>query len=263
MSSSVALAIPRTGCQRLTDGGQSKECITFAAWQSPQDKTPKRVVIRVDGLVNDYKDADGNTGFPCGVVKVSYAIGGLNKEVLLDCLTQSALVVWANSVEVAAYRDTNRIAALAPYSIKPCADQTVAAAISACECGDTGLADARYLDVVPLTTEGSGNIQSFFYAIPAGARVVRLLPGAKQSDTVLNEVQWGGGVFFTANDPRKAGVIGLIESRDVTTRTAYTIPANARFLALNSNDSGDIAELVTPPFIEWIMAPASVTVQTP
>lgn len=255
-------AIPPTGCQRLTNGGLSKELLTFAAWQSPDLTVPKRVVIRCDGLENDYRDADGAPGFPCGVAIVRITIGGLTKEVKVDCLTQSALVVWANSVDVTAHRDEARVTALAAWNVKPAANQTIAAAISsACDCGDSGSADARYLCPVDLNPEAD-QPQFLVFEVPHSARLLRLLPGASSAPAL---VDWsaGGVVYFSANDPIKtSSLVGMIEAADATsTRRTFTVPANARFMVLVIPAGEALATLDQIPWLEWVLAPSSVRVE--
>lgn len=267
------LATALTGNAQLTDGGQSKECIVIAAWQTPDTGVPKRIVVRCDGRVNNVKDADGNPGFPCGVLLVRYTIGGLTREVKVDCLSESALTVWAESVDVQAYRDDARIAALAAFPwgpLKPCSKQVVTVAIS--PAGDTGHADARYLDalLIPPATE-EGDDFDVWLAVPPNARLLRLLPNVSGEDgdasaTVIDWVANVSYLLWTVSGQRggNATAIEAVMPYDGSmTQTVFTVPADAQWVKVRMSGGfyEQVNQTVGPIFAEWIMAPATVASQ--
>src|SRR5262245_19509654 len=110
MATGRKLAIPRAGAGilKLTEGKQlsGERGVTCAAWQTEEQNKdgaqpiPKRVVIRCDGTLKDQRGTTQAAGYPCAVLEIRYAIGGLEKSVLVDAGGQSALTVWAQSVDV-------------------------------------------------------------------------------------------------------------------------------------------------------------------
>jgi hypothetical protein len=268
MSSSAKLAIPRSGVQKLDliNGlPDPRQEITFAAWQTPEKGTPKRVVVRIDGHITNQLTDDGDfqAGWPCGVVNVRYTIGGYVKNVLIDATNQSGLVLWAESVDVTAVWDTRRITRLSNNNA--CIGQQVAASISACECGDTGAADARWLDVLALdaTTGSSESPPTFFdwsiHPIPPGARGLRFLDAlvgqltfSVPSATV--NIVWSADTF----DNYPGGFIQA-NTNGATDTSILIAPPCAKFLFISFLHGGNFfSNLDCPTFIEWIIAPSTL-----
>jgi hypothetical protein len=265
MTSSAKLAIPRSGVQQLNlinGAPDTRQEITFAAWQSPEKGVPKRVVIRCDGHIVDEQCEQGlgvhNGGLPCGMVNVRYTIGGYVREVLIDATNQSSLTVWAETVDVTAIWDRRRIVRTG----NPCKKQIVAASCSVCECGDTGPADARWLDALALdATTGSPEdpdtfVQWSIHPIPPGARGLRFLdalvsgvmfsvPGA------TSIIAWSADTFARYPD----GIIQL-NTNGATDTSILIAPPCARFLFLGFPGASTFFEIIDEPtFIEWIIAP--------
>jgi hypothetical protein len=211
------------------------------------------MVVRVDGLIKNALDSQGASGFPCGVALVRYTIGGLTREIMVDAVTESGLTVWAESIDVTAVRDEVRIARLAASvsgAVLPCTEQAIAAAISGCECGDTGFTNARYLDMVNLVDSDAAQVVAF--KVPPNARVLRLLNTLDNAGAVLD---WFGshviGLQFWAIAPG----VGLIEAVKPP-KASVAVPADARFMTFNVNATGsDTAE--QPIWVEWIMGTAT------
>jgi len=257
-SSGRELAIPRSGVQKLVlkNGRPDPSLeIVIAAWQTPEKGIPKRMVVRIDGnVINENTEASGSTkGFPCGMVQVRYSIGGYVREVLIDATNQSALTVWAETVEVQAIWDERRIERLSEqYGVLPDFAQMVAASISGCECGDTGIADARWLDALVGDTEGETTVVSL-HPVPNGARGVRFLNGIS-----------GGAIVCMANvatqiDFYSSGVVAansFVETanNNVTDQAIINVPTTAKLLAITLPDS-TLDDLDSPSFIEWVMSP--------
>lgn len=265
MQSSRQLSIPRSGTStRLlySEIADRAKLTTFAAWQTPEKGTPKRVVIRLDG------EASGD-GYPCAVATVRYSIGGLTREVDVDCAGQSALVVWADSVDVTAKWDTRRIARIAAYSeggVQPASWQSLAASISAgADAGDQGAADARYLDVIRPDIEipQEGGFLSL-HPIPFGARGLRFLDGYA-SGAVISTPELASFIAFTAQ-PLIAGTLpsapqnGVIEyvTNGATDTSLIIVPSCAKQLWFMYAFPNAISDLAAPAFIEWILSPNSV-----
>lgn len=257
--SSRKLAAPRTGSQALTrlDGRAiSSEQVIIAAWQTTEPKAPKRCVVRIDGKIVDQLGEDGTAGFPCVVARVDYSIGGLAKTVYIDCQSQSALVLWCESVEVLAYWDERRITRLATANTLPCQKQTVAAAInSEANVGDTGPADARWLDMLSAdqTTEDPAAEWSI-HPIPEGARGVRFL-NALASEANVKTADVATFIVFSACTFDKYPS-GLVETaiNGFTDQSVIIVPPGARYLFI-AFPSGTIGNFDVPAWIEWIMAP--------
>lgn len=267
---SRGLAAPRSGVQRLhwVDGRPvtSEQGQIVSAWQSPEKGAPKRVVIRCDGVLVDEaatRDAQhqlATPGFPCAVLEVRYTIGGLTKKVLVDALSQSALSVWAESVDVEPVWDTRRIARIAD-SIAPCQEQLLAATANSNQgVGDTGIADARWLDAIHQDfDEGEADPEWSIHPVPEGARGVRLLNAVIDGDVVLlNTIT--ERIEFSADSfqQRPNGVIEyFVGSGGVPSTSIIIVPACSRFLFIGFN-SGTIETFESPAWIEWIMAPATL-----
>lgn len=273
--SSGPLAVPRAGVGRMivTQGAAgallSGEQL-IAGWKTPElgegsngNRTaPKRVVVRVDGYVSDPHDIDGGTGFPCAMVQVVYSVGGFTREVLVDAVNQSALVVWAESVEVKTVWDLRRLARLAAFQLDseaapvlPCASQDIACAISASHDGDTGPADARWLDMmaVDATTE---TLEVSVHDVPNGARGVRFLNGLTTSLTPVRLANLAQYIVFSVS---KNG--GFIESvnNGLTDQSTIAVPVDAKSLAIGF-PLGTLATCASPVWLEWVMAPSMVGV---
>ncbi len=277
MATSRKLAVPRSGVGRLTrvdDLPVDKELgQIIAAWQTEERSSdqpgqgynvPKRVVIRCDGVLVDQASArdaqhqQTSPGFPCAVLEIRYTIGGLTKKVLVDALSQSALTVWAESVDVVPVWDERRLARLED-SIAPCLEQLLAAAINSDEIhGDSGPADARWLDVIHQDfDEGEGDPEWSIHPIPEGARGMRFLnalisgDNTSVADTTLF-VAWSADTF----DNYPNGLVQL-NINGATTTSIVIVPTVARYLFL-AFPSGTIASFDVPAWIEWIMAPATL-----
>jgi len=270
VETSIKLATPRSGVQRLhwVDGRPvtKEQGQIVSAWQSPEKGAPKRVVIRCDGVLSDEaatRDAQGQlttAGFPCAVLEVRYTIGGLTKKVLVDALSQSALAVWAESVDVEPVWDMRRIARIAD-SIAPCQEQLLAATANSNQgVGDTGVADARWLDAIHQDfDEGEGDPEWSIHPIPEGARGVRIL-NAKIGGTIVSLQDAAEQIIFSADSfPRlpNGAVEYFIDDDTVPPTSIIIVPTVARFLFLAFN-SGTIATFDSPAWIEWIMAPATL-----
>jgi len=271
------LAIPTAGGGKLTQRPNgngpdpSQEGVICAAWQGTNKGEPCRVVIRVDGFVEDIavtRDASGEVseyGFPCGVMNVRYTCGGRTQEVLVDAVNQSALTVWAESVECTPQWDKRRIQRLGDIdNIKPCRSQYLVAAISACPT-DTGASDARYLDVIKsdVTVDIDGDtFEVCILPIPAGARGIRLLnsktPEKLQNEDVLSDVEF----FAFVTDPNAFIVAGegwveAFISTDFnmpSSTSVIIVPPVARF-ALLYFATADFESIQLPCFAEWILSP--------
>jgi len=266
MASSRNLAIPRSGSQQLNlvdNAPDPAQEIVFAAWQTPEEKTPKRVVIRCDGNIVDESSPDSafGGGIPCGVVSVRYSIGGYVREILVDATNQSSLTVWAETVEVRALWDRRRITRTGI----PCQKQIVAASCSAAEVGDQGPADARWIDALfPDATTGSPEDPATFnqwsiHPIPQGARGVRfldaLVAGAMFSvPGATRIIAWSADTFARYPD----GLIQL-NTNGATDTSILIAPPCARFLFLAFPGASSFFDnLDEPTFIEWIMAPQTL-----
>lgn len=262
-ASSRQLAIPRSGSGVIELGKEARDGITIAAWQTPEKGTPKRCVVRVDGLIKDNaatNNPDGSIatyGFPCAVLLIRYTTGGFVREVMVDAVTQSALTVWAESIDVTITFDKRRIARLLKQTapVTPCLAQMLASAISGCECGDTGAADARYLDVLAVDSD-DGTSETVILPVPNGARAVRDMA------TIIAGVQtdWSSlltRAYFTCNPPA-AGLVGFIGLAGIIDPSLATVPVNSKFLILVF-PTGTIATFDVPTFVEWIMAPATMS----
>lgn len=260
---STALAVPRTGVGYLTlvDGVQptKEKGQLIAAWETPEKtvltKAPKRVVIRTDGILTDQGTAGG---IPCGVLAVRYTIGGLKRNVLVDALKQNALVVWAESVDVEPVFDARRIERLSRYSVDPCPKQQVAAAItSGAGHGDSGAADARWLDVLALdATEPESNNEWSIHPIPDGARGVRFLNALVSGANYETADKATFIVFSACSFP--VYPTGLVETviNGLTDQSIILVPAGASWLFVQF-PAGTFAGFDEPPFIEWILAPST------
>lgn len=233
----------------------------IAAWQTLETGVPHRCVIRCDGWVQSNKGnlQQSGIGFPCGVLKVDYAIGGYNRTTLIEAVNQSALVVWAESIEVTKVWDIDRFNALKTWwegqennfpgmSL----EQRVAVAISLDDRGgDTGEADARHWDVVsfknaPITSS---------HRIPDGARALRLLDGSTGSDAIAPFSDYLTGIKWS-DQPDGFNQIGSILYQDPIPdgNCALEVPPVATHLHLTyATFTTDIA---APFIIEWVLAPA-------
>jgi len=281
------LAVPRSGSATLslkpdgrTDPNQEN---LFAAWQTPEQGIPKRVVVRIDGIVQDVRATEPGQpplsapfGIPCAMVRIRYTIGGFDREVLVDAVNQSALVVWAESVDVEGIWDERRIsriltAARGPWY--PCQRQQVAVSISASEDGDRGAADARYLDVLAVDIPSEGD-EICLFPVPAGARGFRFLnafaSGSAGPDAPVVHVPTIATfiifVFVTLQDVIAAGGIGPVPFLEILTNgltdtCINMVPVGARTLAIGF-PAGTIASFDFPAYIEWIMAPNTLPAQS-
>lgn len=259
MVTSRKLATPRSGVQRLrrVDGKSVTAELSqlVAAWQTEEPGAPKRCVIRCDGYTNKQTDEDGNAGFPCACLSVRYTIGGLTKSVLVDAIGQSALTVWAESIDVEPVWDERRIARLAAQSVAPWSEQTLAAAINSDSSGgDYGAADARYLDVLNVDSTDDDDNEWSIHPIPEGTRGVRFLNalvGGANYETAdkANFIAFSADTF--PNYP-----VGLIELaiNGESDQSIIIVPACARFLFIQF-PSGTVGSFDTPAWIEWVMAP--------
>lgn len=277
MATSRKLAAPRSGIQRLSRVDElpvdSQLGMIIAAWQTDERSSdvpgqgynvPKRVVIRCDGVLVDQasaRDAQHQQtapGFPCAVLEIRYTIGGLTKKVLVDAGGQSALTVWAESVDVVPIWDERRIARIAD-SIDPCLEQLLGAAINSDEIhGDSGAADARWLDAIHQDVdEGEGELEWSIHPIPEGARGMRFLNALLDEDNLsvadaTTFVAWSADKF----DDYPNGLVQL-NINGATTTSIVIVPTVARYLFL-AFPSGTIGQFDVPAWIEWIMAPATL-----
>lgn len=259
MKTGTTLTVGRTGSSFLdrVDGkAVSDQQVIIAAWQTKEAKAPKRCVVRLDGNLasSDAVDEDGSPGFPCAMVSVQYAIGGLSRKVLIDCIGQSALVLWAESIEVLATWDERRVSRLAAQNVKPCKRQQVAAAINSDDTvGDTGPADARWLDVLAVD-DSSDTDETSVHEIPAGARGVRFL-NALASGANVKTADAATFIVFSAQ-PYSAYPAGIVETAidGLTDQSVILVPAGARYMFVKFA-SGTIASFDEPSWVEWVMAP--------
>lgn len=230
--------------------------ITMVAWQGEERGVPARVVVRLDGLIHNKKDLAGQLGFPCAVVRVDYAVGGLSRSVLIDAVNQSALPLWAESLEVTPIWDERRISRLASYSVAPCVAQQLAAAVS-CTVVDTGEASGRYLDVLAAdaTTGEETPLTWSIHPIPIGARGVRFLNyidgSSAQSSLALADL----AAFVIDADAFIADPTdGLVEAIVVDppkNSSIIHVPVDAQFLvvAIPTEDFPS-----SPAWLEWVIA---------
>jgi len=230
----------------------------IAAWQTDENKAPKRCVIRCDSRFRTQDDEDAAAGFPCGVLRIDYTVGGIAKTVLVDSVCQSALVVWANSVEVRAAWDERRITRLATADRLPWKSQLVAAAINAdSRVGDTGPADARWLDMLAVDQTGDDDDEWSIHPIPEGARGVRFL-NALASGANVRTADTASLIVFSA-DTFASYPRGIVESAidGFTDQSVVMVPAGARFMFVKF-PAGTIGDFDEPAWVEWIMAPNSL-----
>lgn len=261
MATGRRLSIPRGGSAILTrkDGKETPKEMgnTIAAWQTEERDAPKRIVVRTDGQLKDQLDEDKNAGFPCAVLRIDYSSGGLEKSVLIDPHGQSALTLWCNSCEVTPIWDARRIERIANF-YTPARQQLLAATINTdAEDGDTGAADARWIDAIRVDAE-TGNDGSTtewsIHPIPEGARGVRFLDtlvnGAMTSVPGLTTIiAWSADTF--SNYPKGAV---QFNTNGATDTSILIVPTVARFLFLAFPIS-TISTFDVPSFIEWIMSP--------
>jgi len=268
--SSGPLAVPRSGVSRMVvspEGLLSREEL-IAAWKTPEQgdgsngnrTAPKRVVVRIDGYISDQHDVNGDTGFPCAMVQVIYRVGGFTREVLIDAVNQSALVVWADTIEVKTIWDRRRIERLAaftlddePAPVLPCVSQDIACAISAWHDGDAGPADARWLDTISVDA-ATDLIEVSLHQVPNGARGVRFLNGIDSSGNPVRLANVAKSITFSS-----APSGGFIESVDngLTDQSTIAVPVCAGYLTIVF-PLGTLASSIFPVWLEWIMAPGTV-----
>lgn len=255
--SSRKLVTPRTGSKTLdrVDGkAVNDQLVMIAAWQSTEAKAPKRCVVRVDGKIVNQLAEDGTAGFPCAVARVDYAIGGMSKSVYVDCQSQSALVLWCESLEVLAYWDERRVTRLATANALPCQKQTVAAAVnSEANVGDTGPADARWLDMLAADID-DGEAEWSIHPIPEGARGVRFL-NALSGGANVRTADVSTLIVFSACtfDKYPAGIVETAIN-GFTDQSVILVPPAARYLFIEFPNA-TISSFDEPAWIEWIMAP--------
>jgi hypothetical protein len=292
LPTSMPLAIPRSGIARLAYAQglgspgdiPSGEIATntpwgaeelIAGWQTPEwgegaghYSAPKRVVIRIDGHITQRFDGFlGNPGFPCGVLNVRYTIGGYVREVLIDAVNQSGLVVWADSVDVKSQWDTRRINRLATLGIDgeggflpfvlPCMGQDMACAISSSDDGDTGDADARWLDVIAQDASSEDpTSETSIHPIPHGARAFRFL-NALVGGVMTGVPELTTIIAFSAEpfDAYPRGIVELVTNGE-TDSSMLLVPTGAEWLFLQF-PLNTISTFDQPSWIEWIMSPVS------
>lgn len=256
------LATPRSGVQRLRRVNSkpvtSELSQLVAAWQTEEPGAPKRCVVRCDGILVKQTDESGSAAFPCACLSVRYTIGGLTKEVLVDALSQSALTVWAESIDVEPVWDDRRISRLAAQSVTPASEQLLGAAINSnAGAGDVGAADARWLDVLNVDVTGEDDSEWSIHPIPEGARGVRFL-NALASGANLSTADTATIIAFSA-DSFPSYPTGLVELAidGITDQSIIIVPACARFLFVKF-PAGTIAGFDVPSWIEWILAPSTL-----
>jgi hypothetical protein len=141
--------------------------------------------------------------------------------------------------------------------MKPCREQLVAASINSdADIGDTGAADARWLDVLNTDAE-TGNdpvLEWSIHEIPAGARGVRFLNALVSGANFATADQTSFIVFSSdtfANYPA-----GFVETAidGLTDQSVVIVPAGARYLFIQF-PQGTVDSFDAPSWIEWIMAP--------
>lgn len=260
------LAIPRSGVGRMTRLTGNKpvsgeQGVTIASWQSPERGAPKRVIIRCDGSIVKQLATTGVGGFPCAVLAVRYTIGGLTKEVLIDAGGQSALTVWAESVDVTPVWDERRIARIDFGEDTCCEQQLLAAAISSDgDVGDTGIADARWLDAIHTDAQtGGGEFPTTVWSIhpvPEGARGVRFLDGLV--DGAMFSVPGATTIIAWSADTFDNYPNGLVQlnTNGATDTSILIVPTCARYLFLAFDEV--LPNFQTTAWLEWIMAPATL-----
>jgi hypothetical protein len=252
------LVAPRTGSQivnRLDGKAVNDQLVIIAAWETKEHKAPKRCVVRIDGIIRDQLDESKAPGFPCAMVSVQYSIGGLARKLLVDCVGQSALVLWAESIEVLAAWDERRVTRLAEYSVKPCREQQVAAAINSDETvGDTGPSDARWIDVLALDELGEFSEEWSIHPIPNGARGVRFL-NALAGGANVRTANLSTQILFSSSQwaNRPTGVVETAIN-GFTDQSVIIVPAGAIYMFVQF-PAGTFATFDTAPWVEWIMAP--------
>jgi len=267
MATGRRLAVPRAGAGilKLKSGKQQSQerGVICAGWQTEEQNQdgaqpiPKRVVIRCDGVLKDQRGPTVNAGYPCGVLEIRYAIGGLERTVLVDAVQQSALTVWAQSVDVTPVWDDRRIERLANLNAQPCREQLLGAAINSSQgAGDMGPADARWLDVINADSDDE-TTEFSIHPIPNGARGLRfldtLVSGVMTSVPALTSmIAWSADTFD--NFP-----VGCVQfnTNGATDTSILIAPPLARFLFLGF-PSGTLTTFDLPSFIEWIIAPATL-----
>lgn len=252
------LSVARTGGTILKRSDAGKSVATaetiIAEWQCPVTNTPERCVIRCDGRLQDKEPV----GYPCGVLRIDYSIGGFQVQTCyIDCVNQSALVVWANSIEVIPVWDERRIERLAAFfngleveNPGIISEQKVAASITV---EDTGVADARWLDVI---TFNNTDDATSIHPIPPGARGCRFLNStlsgsgdiAPISD-YLTRIRWAA----TADD---STTFNIHQDAVPSDSCALDVPAGTTHLFLDFTAID--ATLTTPFWVEWIMSPVSL-----
>lgn len=267
-----SLSIPRTGGGLMSLVGKAGAILTppvpaseiiLAGWQTYERGVPHRCVVRCDGWVQDSRGHidQRKVGFPCAVLQVDYAIGGWNKSVRIDAVNQSALVVWAESIEVRQVWDTTRIARLESfYEISAntwpgaCLAQRVAAGITVDDCGP---ADARYWDIMPFANGGvKGDITETLLEIPLGARAIRMLNGSANDGSIipfndlLTRIAW-------TDDARTLGGEHAIIYQDTipSDSCCIDVPPVATHVKLQYTTDNLGSEPATPFIVEWIISP--------
>jgi hypothetical protein len=268
MATGRKLAVPRAGAGilKLESGKQlsQERGVICAGWQTEEQNAdgaqpiPKRVVIRCDGTLKDQRGPTQAAGWPCGVLEIRYAIGGIEKSVLVDAVSQqSALTVWATSVDVTPVWDQRRIDRLAALNAEPCRSQLLGAAINSSQgAGDMGPADARWLDVINVDDDDE-TTEFSIHPIPDGARGLRfldtLVSGVMTSVPALTTmIAWSADTF----DNFPNGCVQF-NTNGATDTSILIAPPLARYLFLGF-PSTTISTFDIPSFIEWIMAPATL-----
>jgi hypothetical protein len=283
MSTGRQLAQGPSGVGRLVltpEGNPDQKRETMiACWQGVDRAIPQRLIVRCDGHIQDWRDFEGvNMGYPCAVLRVDYSIGGYQiggaggvavgsnapamRTLFVDAVNQSALTIWATSVEVVPVWDRRRISRLAAFydqlesgSGNPCKQQHLAVAISAC---DYGPGNARWLDVVSFLNESEvENNGLSIHPVPPGARACRLLNATRSDGSifeitdVLTAVQWA--TFPNPDEPSSTNYV----HQDTPSHCALDVPATASHLFLRFEDEADVNQ-VTPFWVEWILSPEAI-----
>jgi hypothetical protein len=185
---------------------------------------------------------------------------------MVEAVNQSALVVFAESIEVTKVWDRERIERLETWYAEQgdewagmCITQRVAAAITLELGGD--IADARRWDIVPFTNLGEdGDITPFTFEIPAGARAIRFLDGNDGTGELipfndfLVNIGWANAtaeVFAGTPGPQ----VVVYQDRVPTDSCALDVPPNATHIVLAYETTAMEENLALPFIIEWVIMP--------
>jgi hypothetical protein len=255
---------------KANGGIDPNEEFTVAAWQTLQTNVPERCVVRCDGDIQNAASVSeaGAVGVPCGVISVEYAIGGLNREVLVDAVKQSALPVMAESVQTRVIWDRRRIERLAAFYANlageeetpnpgPCRKQILAASITVAD-RHGAYADGRWLDIISYAGEAETPVISS-HPIPQMARKVRFTNSVDTDGSILKIEDYLSRVWWSnsAGDTIDSDVIHIEDNECITCGCALDVPAGVSWLHVELTNA-TVTNLARPFWAEWILGESSL-----